>query len=130
MRILKIDAADRDEIRKATDYAKSHKFDLTEIKRIMEGKAQAAGFDAGFVTYLHNGYRVVYSLEEQPVGWCHHISISIEERGKLPHPEAIRMILGEFGMDSDFEDSPKMLELWIEDARAINILQKVEGTIS
>ena len=124
MRILQIDESTRQDIQKAIAYAESHKFTTLDIKRIINGQGKPAGDDPGFVTHIHDGYRVVYSLEEQPIGWCKHISISVEALGKYPHELAVKEILKEFGMDSNFEDSENVLQMWLEEDRAINILEK------
>ena len=127
MRLLQIDSDVRGQIKKALEYAKGHKFTLSQLNCIIEGGAeaenQAAGFDPGFVTHIHDGYRVVYSLEEQPIGLCKHISISVEAPGKLPHELAVKEILKEFGMNPDFK-SPKVV-LWVEDGcpASINVME-------
>jgi hypothetical protein len=44
------------------------------------------------------GHRVAYSVEEQPIGFCAHLSISVARKGKMPSLEAVQMIAEEFGM--------------------------------
>jgi hypothetical protein len=76
------------------------------------------------------GYTVVYSHEIQPnappPGICHHISISVERAAKLPSPEAVEMILEEFGM-KPLKDAHGV---WVEDIspgeKAVNVLQLIE----
>lgn len=76
------------------------------------------------------GYRVTYSREVQPKapppGLCHHLSISVDRPGKLPSPEAVEMILQEFGMGTlDEADA-----MWVEDIgpgeRAVNVVRVVQ----
>jgi hypothetical protein len=72
-------------------------------------------------------YRVTYTHEQQPhAGLCHHISISVNRPKKMPHPEAVGMILSEFGM-RPLDDTPN--GVWIEDinplTKAINVVQPV-----
>jgi hypothetical protein len=43
------------------------------------------------------GYLAAISFEEQPIGMCRHLSISVDRPGALPHPEAVKMIMEEFG---------------------------------
>lgn len=75
------------------------------------------------------GFRATYSREIQPnappPGLCHHLSVSVDRPGKLPSPEAVKMILQEFGMGAlDEADA-----LWIEEIgpgeRAINVVKLV-----
>jgi hypothetical protein len=64
------------------------------------------------------GYRVAYSVEEQPIGMCGHLSISVDKKGKLPSIDAISAIAQEFGMFAD--------NAWLEEFepghKAVNIV--------
>src|SRR5262245_60720176 len=44
------------------------------------------------------GFTAVISFEEQPVGLCKHLSVSIDKHGMLPNLEAVKMIGKEFGI--------------------------------
>jgi hypothetical protein len=69
------------------------------------------------------GYIVSYTHENQPVGLCHHISISVTRPGKMPHPEAVQAILGAFGM-RPFEQSEHIaIEDVAPETKAINLIQ-------
>lgn len=45
------------------------------------------------------GYRCAISFEEQTIGMCRHLSVSIDRPGALPSPEAFDMIAKEFGCE-------------------------------
>jgi hypothetical protein len=45
------------------------------------------------------GYLAAISFEEQPIGLCRHLSISVDKPGALPNPAAVEMIMKEFGCD-------------------------------
>lgn len=66
------------------------------------------------------GYRAAISFEEQPVGMCRHLSVSVDKPGALPSPEAFDMIAKEFGC------AHPMCAPWIEEFEpghsAINIV--------
>lgn len=68
---------------------------------------------------IPQGFRAAYSVEEQPIGLCGHLSISVETPGSLPHPYAIHMIAVEFCID-------EILHMWTEEFdpghHAVNIL--------
>lgn len=49
---------------------------------------------------ISGGWSVTISVEEQPAGWFLHISIS-SPRHRLPHPEAVKLILEAIGLDLD-----------------------------
>jgi hypothetical protein len=71
------------------------------------------------------GFFVTYSVEVQPVGLCHHISISTDGGpGRVPNPYACEMIAHEFGIPGGFADWDRA---WPEELKghrstAINIV--------
>jgi hypothetical protein len=80
------------------------------------------------------GYRVAYSIEEQPPGLCSHLSISVMDRAKpgmMPSPEAVKMIAEAFGVSF-----PDGAHIWSEEfdpgEYAVNIVAlyapRQEGT--
>jgi hypothetical protein len=76
------------------------------------------------VTIIPDGYRVVFSIEEQPIGWCRHLSVSVDKKGKYPTPQAVELIMQEFGMGNDIDNS---LKVWMEkEGEAINVVTKME----
>jgi hypothetical protein len=123
MRVLQIDYETLEDIQKVVKYANEYKFDKHQMKLIMSGDLKAAGLNPDFVVYIHDGYRVVYSIEEHPIGRCQHISISVDRSNKYPQEFAVKMILEAFGMSGDFK---KCLDIWLEkETESVNILQKV-----
>jgi hypothetical protein len=56
------------------------------------------------------GYRVSISIEEQPAGICLHLSMSSSARGKVPHPDAVRMVLEAVGIGLD-----RARRVWLEE---------------
>jgi hypothetical protein len=60
------------------------------------------------------------SGEVDPVG-CRHLSVSVGARHKLPNIPAVELIMKEFGFSGDIHDC---LNVWIEDERAINVIQE------
>lgn len=73
------------------------------------------------------GYFVTYSHETQPIGLCHHLSVSVRRPNKMPSVEAVEMILEEFGM----RPLQTSASIWNEQISptiaAVNIVQKVEA---
>lgn len=65
------------------------------------------------------GYRAAFSIEDQPVGLCHHISVSVEQPGKLPSKDAVIMIAAAYGITR--ADS-----IWLEEFdpghQAVNVI--------
>jgi len=136
MRILIIDDDARAEIKKVVDYAQAHKVFLSQIRLIVAKQSPPVGDDANYVCYVNNGYRITFSIEEQPCGWCRHISISVspvDGKQLLPNVPSVELLLKEFGFVGDnvldcsdnisIEDENVMT---MDGARqAINILQLI-----
>jgi len=61
------------------------------------------------------GYRAAYSVEEQPIGLCHHLSISVDKKGKVPTPQAITMIAKEYGIEFDIDSPRHDVTVWLEE---------------
>jgi len=131
MSVLLIDDNARKEIKRVLDHAGNNIFNEEFRAAIKAGIQLPAGDDANHVCYLENGYRVVYSIDEKDGKHYHHISISIDIKGKLPSVPAVLEIMREFGMTPDVkacdyiftEDNVKTPLGLITDA--INLIQKI-----
>jgi hypothetical protein len=71
---------------------------LTDVVTLAERKGKPAPRYAQQVE-LPVGYRVSISVEEQPAGMCLHLSMSSSAPGKVPHPDAVRMVLEVIGIE-------------------------------
>lgn len=79
------------------------------------------------------GFQVTYTHERQPVGLCQHLSVSVDKRGKTPHPAAVDMILEAFGMKPlnlgafGRQVRPRHSAVWLEEFEpgmtAVNVVQ-------
>lgn len=123
-RFLLIDENTRKEIKEIIIYAQKHSLDKNALKATILKIKKPVGDNPRHVIHIYNGFRIVYSIENQPHGGnCHHISISVKEKNKYPSPEAVEEILKEFGM----KEINKSFSIWLEkEIQAINILQKIE----
>jgi hypothetical protein len=84
---------------------------------------------------LQNGYRLSIGFEEQPMGLCIHISISMN--GRPPNPWAAEMIAKECGIPFSLQSerpSPDIMT-WIEDfiegdevGHAVNMVYRLPTT--
>lgn len=75
------------------------------------------------------GFMVTFSIEtNHPCGTCRHMSMSSPREGRLPTPEALRMIMVQLGFVSDLEQCT----VWKEDleghGEAINVVEPVGMT--
>jgi hypothetical protein len=125
MRALVIDDKNKGNIAKLIEYAEAHKFSIDALKKMMSGDMPPAGDYLGHVITIDQGYRVVFSIEEQPIGWCRHLSISTrnlyhEFPGKIPDSKTVEMIMEKFGMGNNLNDCVKV---WIEEGcPAVNVV--------
>lgn len=125
MRVLVLDEKAKEAIRRVIAYADNHRFTTHDLMKIMEGMAPPAGDDSGYACVLEDGFRIVFSYEQQPdpIGWARHISISVAATDRLPHPAAVTMIIKEFGFSGNLDNC----QTWVEDlgdVKAINVLEK------
>ena len=58
------------------------------------------GANANHVLEVAFGYRIVFSIEEQPeLGKCRHLSMSVDERGKLPNLVVVQEVAKMIGFE-------------------------------
>lgn len=123
MRPLIINETSRLIIAETIKYAEKNKISKPFLMAAMNGKMPCPGDNPNYCCYFEVGYKVVFTVEEQPCGWCKHISVSVASPKKdvLPNVESVKLIMQEFGMDS-LEES----NLYIEDSfpKSINVICK------
>jgi hypothetical protein len=75
---------------------------------------------------LYDGYQCAISFEEQPAGMLRHLSVAVNNPGKVPMPSAMEMISKAFG----FTDFPPINgKVWVEEFRsgeyAVNVIELI-----
>jgi hypothetical protein len=124
MRALIIGAEQRSAIAALVALAEANVTDVADAKAAAERDIDAyRAWMRQCSIELPRGYMVTYTHERQSFGVVRHISVSVDDRAVMPHPEAIEMILDEFGMTP----LKQSLRIWIEEFdfehRAVNIVQ-------
>lgn len=99
MRALVLDIAARAAIWTVRDYAAAHPVSRTQLDT-MENPSHAVSFDLNHVVMVPVGFRCVYSVEDQPIGRCRHLSVSIDVDGSTPHPLAVVTLMEAFGFSA------------------------------
>lgn len=131
-RVLYIGPKEREAIDKLVDFAEKHRINKDLMQKSMK-REWAAGDDPNYICYIEAGYRIVYSIEEQPIGWCRHLSVSVDDPQKSPHPMAVEMLMKEFGFRGGIQEC---INVWIEEnvhlstgqiVNAVNALQEYNG---
>ena len=123
---LIINESVRAEIKRVKEYAEDHKYNIHHLHRVMKGRERPAGEDPGHCLTIPIGFRVVYSIEQHPVGWCHHWSVSAPDPGRAISKPGLRMILDDFefvGREPDYTHAEQIGPNHI----ALNVLIKCEG---
>jgi hypothetical protein len=101
MRALELNPKVHERIAEVKAYAEVHRETMADMMRRMNKEGCAPGDNPQHVVNIFDGFKVVYSIEQQAFGWCHHISISVDTRDpekKLPHPVAAKIILQLFDL--------------------------------
>lgn len=127
-RILLMGPKEKEAIKTLVAYAESHRIDEDLLIKCLSGE-WAAGDDPNYACYVEQGYRIVYSIEQQPSGWYRHLSVSVDDSEKYPNPVAVEMLMKEFGYKGGIKDCHVSVEERIRLAtglvvNAINVLQE------
>ena len=136
MRALVITDRTRQRAKEIKDYAESHVISSEDLVHMTAGRLKSPGDNPKFVMHIDFGYRVVYSQEIQPEqGRCHHLSVSLDKKGRYPVPEAVSAIMEMFGLGkpdfSQLDDDNALvaggiLLVWSdENSQSVNVLMKV-----
>lgn len=111
-------------IAKVRAYAEQNVISLNEVIRLLGQTERAVGDDERRVCHLEVGFRVVFSLEEQPSGLCRHLSVSVTG-DKYPNEHAVELLAREFG----FEQPKEQWLTWLEEhVRAVNVVELANPT--
>jgi len=121
MRPLVIDKEAKANIAKVIQHAENNKYPRSfMIARMKSGEIPG---DLGpFTCHIQFGFRCVYTVEEQPFGWCHHLSVSIDAPGKVPNVQAIEFLMKEFGISRPLSEAKVVYFEDIGNIKAVNIL--------
>jgi hypothetical protein len=123
MRPLIIDDDTRYIIKKLMKYAERNELSLKDLQDTIDGTKEPIGNNPNHVCIIPHGYRVAYSIENQPTFKCKHISVSIDTKGMLPNQEAVKAIVMEFGFNTDLDDGKAFV--YVEDQESINVLEPI-----
>lgn len=132
MQILVIDDRTKAEIARIKKYSEEHRISLDQVKAIIKDPSKSVGNDPEHCCILSEGYKVVFSIEEQPSGFYRHFSLSVDSEDSLPGTLSFEAIMKELGFAGSLHDCDN---IWMEEdvatasgkkCTAINALQKIE----
>jgi hypothetical protein len=114
---------DSPEIRRQLMVLKSHALaHPVDLRNGIPADLKPVGDDPRHVV-VNGTMRIVYSVEWQPIGQCHHLSVS-KVGGKPPNPAIVSFIMSLLGMGTLTDRTERMIDM--EDRYALNVIQKVQ----
>lgn len=114
-----LDDAVKERVKEVMAHAEVHRFSIQDIFASMKGDStRNAGHGRDLEVLIHFGVRVIYSIEQQPMGWCRHISISVSGEGNYPHEIVVDQILELFGIMTGYKSA---IAVW-DEGGALNFL--------
>lgn len=125
MRPLMFGEEQKKEVARVMEFAEKHAFSKAVMEKRMENVGTPPGDNPEFFCLIPVGFKCVYTIEEQPFGWCRHLSVSVDNPDKMPSIPAVEMLMKEFG----FRGKLKECYVYIEDKivpKAVNIIEKKE----
>jgi len=128
--IVVIDDVVKEKIKQVIEHANNNITSLETLKKVAIGQANPVGDSEEFTVYIPDGIKAVFSIEDQskPIGLCKHLSVSVNLKGRAPHPAAVIMIMQEFGFKNDLDTCI----VWNENfgdgtLNAINVIEPHDG---
>jgi len=120
----------RKRIREVRDYANANAIPQDELLAMIAGKLAPIGDDPKHVCMIPNGFRAVFSTEDQPPGLCRHLSVSVENPDRIPNVHAVNILMEEFGFTAKVGDGLTHVYQEVIDPRtkhrAINVIEIVD----
>jgi hypothetical protein len=97
----------------------------TSCLDIVNKQAPPPGDNKNFVVEIPVGYRVVYTIEDQPAGKVRHLSVSVDKAGKVPSITAVQEIMRMIGFKGELNECKVDFERFSENQDAINVLEVI-----
>lgn len=90
---------DQDKLIDLLVHAENNKVGMDEMLEIRDGVKGPKGDEAGFLATLDNGIRIVLTIEQHPMGWMRHMSIS--KNNECPDDEETWAFSEKLGFDKE-----------------------------
>jgi len=130
VRPLVLDLEAQGQIKNVKEYAEAHRINIHDLMATVGGRLPPVGDDPKRICNFFHGYRVVYSIEQQPgpLDWCHHLSVSVDvpPNSKLgPSVESVMEIARAFGFNARPGPGVHMFMETIDGNPVPNIVAKI-----
>ncbi len=117
------------EIKEVIAYANEHVYSIDDLKKIVESELPIPGKIEEHCIKIPVNFNCVFSFEMQKMGKCRHLSVSISEKSRYPAPQAMNLLMKEFGFTGDIENIGEGAVFMEKEAEAVNVIQKVQNDI-
>jgi hypothetical protein len=84
------------------------------------------GDDAGRTILIPVGYLISFTIEQQNPGNVRHLSMSVQEKGKLPNEHAVQEIMNHLGFEKELKKCMVRLEEFEPGHEAINVMELIK----
>lgn len=106
-------------------HAEKNPFSMDELLDIYNGVGKKAGDFEEFTLHFPFGYRVVFSIEDQPKAKVRHFSMSVDADNKLPNLEVVREVIKMLGFQNELENCLVKTEETGPNRMAINVWEPI-----
>jgi hypothetical protein len=125
VRPLLIDSDITDQINSLVAYAEKNIIPMDYLLDQKNGEENPPGDFEEYTRHLPFGYRIVFTIEDQPAGKIRHLSMSVDEDEKLPNEHAVQEIMKLIGFHNPLLKCMVKLENISPARQAINILEVI-----
>lgn len=122
-RPLILDPGTQRKIAAVRTYAEGHPYTFAQMHRRLSNPELIPGHIKEHCCIIPLDYLCCYSIEEQKKGMHRHLSVSVKDEGKLPHPAAFAMVMEQFGFTGKLADTTMWREDLPEGRYAINAIE-------
>ena len=124
IRPLIIDDSVKESLKSLANHAAKNPYSTDDLLDLMNKQIPPPGDLPEFVRELPFGYRVVFTIEHQPVGNVRHLSMSVDSPDMMPNVESVKAVMEILGFDSI--ENCKIYPEDLGSRQAINILEIFE----
>lgn len=123
IRFLSVGNEERQKLLELKKYAEEHVMSFDELIKIFAKIVSPAGDRPEHTLFIPEGFKVVFSIEEQKPGKCRHLSVSVDKEGKLPSVGHVTFLMNILGFQKPMCDCIICLEEIAENHHAVSVME-------
>ena len=122
MRVLLIDEKAKEDIRRLREHAHANEYTIDMMLDRMNNQLPPPGDDPVNVCHIHDGFKVVFTIETNGLQKARHMSVSVGDLTKYPSPQAVELLMSEFGFVAKKVEEADRIYLE-ESVQAVNVVE-------